>query len=130
MIFLDASYVIGLYVENEQWHEQAVKIFEDVEEKGEKIISNLVIEEIVTAIGKKVDPKASKEIYNHILNNYNVINENRQIYNTALDIFVKHGATLSLTDSVSVEIMKEKNIHEIASFDKDFDRVKGIFRVH
>lgn len=130
MIFLDASYVIGLYVENEQWHKQAVRIFDDVEEKGEKIISNLVIEEIITAIGKKVDPKASKEIYNHILSNYTIINENRQIYNSALDIFVKYGATLSLTDSVSVEIMKEKNIYEIASFDKDFDKIKGIFRIH
>lgn len=130
MIFLDASYIIGLYVEGDQWHNQAIKIFEEVEKRGEKIISNLVIEEIITAIGKKVYPKAGEEVYKHIINNFSIINENRSMYNNALKTFVRHGATLSLTDSVSVEIMKEKKIFEIASFDSDFDKVKGIARIY
>jgi predicted nucleic acid-binding protein len=37
---------------------------------------------------------------------------------------------LSLADSTAIQVMKSKKIHEIYSFDSDFDKVEGIIRIH
>ena len=44
--------------------------------------------------------------------------------------FLKYDGTLSVSDAVSVFIMKKKEIERIISFDSDFDKVQGIMRIH
>lgn len=58
-----------------------------------------------------------------------MITETKKLYPKAMQTLVKYH-NLSLTDSVSIEIMKLMNIHEITSFDDDFDHKKGILRLH
>ncbi|MDR0912302.1 MAG: PIN domain-containing protein [Methanobrevibacter sp.] len=129
MIFVDAGFVIALVSKNDQWHENALKVAPKIINK-DKIISNLVIEEIISLTGSKLGTKATKEIYHNILDNYKIFDETRALYDKAIDTFIKYNAKLSLTDSMSIEIMKEIGIHEIVSFDSDFDNKKGIVRIH
>jgi predicted nucleic acid-binding protein len=42
---------------------------------------------------------------------------------------MKHGAKLSFADAVSVRIMHDMRIRDIASFDSDFDNIEGINRI-
>lgn len=53
----------------------------------------------------------------------------RKLFDRAVEIYLKYDGTLSLTDAVSIEVMSEKGIKEIVSFDTDFDKVKGIARI-
>jgi len=62
------------------------------------------------------------------MDNFNIITETKKLYPKAMQTLVKYH-NLSFADSVSIEIMKLMNIHEIASFDEDFDN-KGILRLH
>ena len=41
-----------------------------------------------------------------------------------------NSVALSVSDAVSVFIMKKRSIDRICSFDSDFDKVEGIVRVH
>ena len=128
MIFLDASFLIALFVKNNDWHEQALKTLPNILKK-EKIISKLVIAETITHLTLNLDAKSIREIYNNLLENFTIIDEN-ELYNEAMKTFIKYDATLSFFDSMYITIMKIKKIYEIASFDEHFDNKEGIVRIH
>ena len=132
MIFIDSGFLIALFIDKDQWHNNAINLIDNIDKlaKKDKILSNLIIEEIVTMIGSLVGAKEAVETYNYIHDNYTIFNENKELYDKSIKTFLKYDATLSLTDSTHVEIMKELGIHEIISFDSDFDKVNGIVRVH
>jgi predicted nucleic acid-binding protein len=129
LILVDSSFFIGYFNKNDQWHKKALKIGGKIENQ-EKVISNLIISETITQIGNLFGGKAGKITYEHLIDNYIVFKENRDIYNKSMEIFLKYDGKLSLADSLSIVIMKELNIHEIASFDADFDNKKGIVRLY
>lgn len=132
MIFIDSGFLIALFIDKDQWHNNAINLIANIDKltKKDKILSNLIIEEIITMIGSLVGAKEAVETYNYIHDNYTIFNENKELYDKSIMTFLKYDATLSLTDSTKVEIMKELGIHEIISFDSDFDKVNGIVRVH
>ena len=129
MIFLDSSFIIGLFVENDQWHRDALKLSEYIDTKDKLVISNLILSETITAVNKKIGVKSSEIAYNYIRDNFTIITETKKLYPKAIKTLVKYH-NLSFADSVSIEIMKLMNIYEIASFDDDFDNKKGILRLH
>jgi predicted nucleic acid-binding protein len=63
------------------------------------------------------------------MDNFVIITEDKSLCDKSMKTLVKYHK-LSLTDSTIVEIMKDMNIIELISFDDDFDRVRGIIRVH
>ena len=129
MIFLDSSFIIGLFVENDQWHDDALKLSRYIDTKDELVISNLVLSETLTGINKKIGVEACKIAFNYITRNFTIITETKKLYPKAMQTLVKYH-NLSFADSVSIEIMKLMNINEIASFDDAFDGKKGILRLH
>jgi len=52
------------------------------------------------------------------------------MYDNSMFTFLHYGGTLSLADSLSLQIMIEMGINKIASFDSDFDKIKGITRIY
>jgi predicted nucleic acid-binding protein len=127
MIFLDASFLIAIFVENDQWHQDALKILPKIANK-KKFISKLVIAETITNLTHNLDTKDIKEIYNNINENFIVINE-IDYYNEAMKVFIQYDGTLSFFDSLYIKIMEKKGIYKIASFDKHFDNKNNVVRV-
>ena len=129
MIFIDSSFFTAYFNKKDHWHKKSLKVAKKIKHE-EKVISNLIISETVTNIGSLLRGKAGNIAYNHLIKNYKVIYANEKRTNLAMEIYLKYDGVLSLADSLSLQIMKENNIHKIASFDADFDKVKGILRVH
>jgi len=48
---------------------------------------------------------------------------------SAITTFLHYDGTLSFADAVSLIVMQERGTQRIASFDADFDRVRGIERL-
>lgn len=128
MYFLDTTFIVGLFVSNNQWHPQAIEIYKRIK-NHRLVISKLVIAETVTVLKNKLPTKDIREIYQNIPHLFEVIDDS-ELYDGAMIEFVKYDSQISFFDSMYVHIMREKNISEIASFDSDFDRVNGIFRLH
>jgi len=63
------------------------------------------------------------------MDNFTIITETKKLYPKAMQTLVKYH-NLSFADSVSIEIMKIMNIHEIASLTMILTRKKGILRLH
>lgn len=128
MYFLDTTFIVALFVSNDQWHQKAVEIFEKIK-LDEFIISKLVIAKTITVLKNKLNTKEIREIYRTLPKIVNVIDD-YEFFDDAMEIFVKYDSKISFFDSMYIYLMKKENITEIISFDSDFDRVNGINRIH
>ncbi len=129
MIFIDSSFLIALANDNDQWHQRAVKILKKVI-KHQNIISTIHISETITLIGSISGGKVADEIYQYIKDNYKIIDATIDLLDNSREKYLTYDGTISLADSLAIEIMEKQGIIEIASFDSDFDKIKGIVRIH
>jgi predicted nucleic acid-binding protein len=129
LIFLDSSFVIALADGDDQFHEKAVNVLPRL--GPQRIISELVLSESVSAVGARLGVKAGRTVFENLL--YDSMTKavfgNRRLYERAMAIYARYSGRLSFADSVSVRIMYDEKVREIASFDSDFDRVENLVRI-
>ena len=128
MYFLDTTFIVALFVSNDQWHSQAVDVYGRIKDK-ELAISKLVIAEVVTILKNKLETKDISEIYRNLSQIFTVFDDSLS-YDEAMDVFIKYDSTISFFDAMYVAISKKEGINEIVSFDSDFDKIDGIVRIH
>ena len=129
LIFIDSSFFIALSNQKDQWHEKAIRLLDKIETDKNCIVIDGVILETIAKVGYLGGGKKATLLYNNIKDNY-IIHTTNHLYDKAMINHLKYDGTLSLVDVLIVEKMKELRVSEIISFDKDFDKVKGIVRVH
>jgi predicted nucleic acid-binding protein len=129
LIFIDASFFIAASIKKDQWHTRVLEILPEVT-KQEKMTSIVVLSEAVTMVGSLAGGKMGARLYNYIIDNHEVKFMDKDLSTKAMNFFLKYDGVLSFADSVSLELMKQDKIDTIASFDSDFDKVKGIMRIH
>ncbi|MBN1165928.1 MAG: type II toxin-antitoxin system VapC family toxin [Methanospirillaceae archaeon] len=129
MIFVDSSFFIALVDQKDQWH-PAAKALLPVLADEPILISDLIIVESVSIIGRRSGGKIGEQLYQYLLNNCNLVYSDKEILNEGISVFLHYNGSLSVSDSISVYIMKEEQIDRIVSFDSDFDKVPGIVRIH
>lgn len=133
MIFLDANFLINLYVETSNEHGRANEIYNLIE-KEEKVISNLVIMEVITVmnIKLKLDLDLISEVYEELNIAYKILND-VNFYNKGFAIlngeFNKNKERMPLFDCVYVALMNDLCIEKIATFDDHFDNIDGIVKI-
>ena len=120
MIFLDANFIIDLFVDTEDNHKKAVKIYEKIKD-NELIISNSIIMEVMTVLNIKL--KVSKELLENI---YNMLNsgkfgivEDITLYDDTNERMISYlPRRLPFFDCLYIELMEQLGIEKIATFDK------------
>ncbi len=70
------------------------------------------------------------EAYNFIKNEFKITYETRELTEKAMNTLINYDSSLGLADALTIVVMKELEIHEIFSFDDDFDNKQGIVRIH
>lgn len=128
MIFIDASFFIAAVNKKDQWHEKAGEILPLIR-KEEKVTSGLILSESVTLVGALFGGKIGLSLYNYIIGNHEILYPDKDLSFDAMETYLKYDGTLSFADSVSLKIMKDLGIEKIVSFDSDFDKADGIFRI-
>ncbi len=126
-IFVDSSFIIALVNENDSLHESSLEYI-DLIEKNECYISNLVINEVITVIGNKIDLETAISAFDIINDIFQVINEYeiKDFNSNTMLIYEKHGTKLSFTDCSIIVDMHYHKIENLLSFDKEFKKVEGI----
>lgn len=113
--------------EKDSLHKKALEYLELLD-ANECYISNLIINEVITIIGNKIDLKTAISTYDLLNRVFDIINEYESKdfnYNTMI-IYETYNTKLSFTDSSIIEVMRKNNIINLVSFDKEFKRVKNI----
>jgi predicted nucleic acid-binding protein len=129
MIFLDSSYFIALFNEKDYFHKRAVEVNEIIKDE-DKIISSLVITEVLTVLKQKKKIKnieKIKEIYNNILDTCSLI-EDFDYYDKATEEYFNN--EIGFYDSMYIVLVRELELDGLVSFDEDFENKEGILRIH
>ncbi|MEK6909849.1 MAG: PIN domain-containing protein [Candidatus Aenigmatarchaeota archaeon] len=130
MIFLDSSFLVSVEVETDQNHEKAIKIRDEIiEGKFDKtVISDYIFDETVTVtFGKTKDLNKAVLVGSNLKKSAEMIKVDEKSFEEAWDIFKGQKDTkFSFTDCTIVSLMRKENITNIATFDEDFKKVKGI----
>jgi len=128
MILVDSSIFIALADKKDQWHNAAKELAPRL--KSENIIvSDLIIAEVLTVIGKRCGGKPAEELYHFFLDSCTIPPLDDEAREGAVRICVRFDGRLSLSDALSLWLMEQKGISCIFSFDSDFDRAGTITRV-
>lgn len=128
MIYVDASYIIALVIEKDQWHQRALELLPKLKSE-EKFITEAMIIESLNLIGSCLSGKIGYSIFKYISDNFTIYKSDTLI-EESMHYFLKYDGNLSLADCTAINSMKELGITEILSFDDDFDKVDGILRVY
>ena len=125
-IFVDSSFLIALVNENDSLHEKSLEYI-DLIEKNDCYISNLVINEVITVIGNKIDLETAISAFDLINDIFHVINEYeiKDFNSTTMLIYEKHNTKLSFTDCSIIVDMHYHKIENLLSFDKEFKKAEG-----
>lgn len=126
-IFLDSSFIISLVNENDSLHEESLKYLHLIDE-NECYISNLIINEVITVIGNKIDLKTAMSTFDLLNDIFHIIEEYelKDFNSRTMLLYEKYGAKLSFTDCSIIVNMHNHEIENLLSFDKEFKKVKDI----
>ena len=123
MIFVDTTFLIALLIKTDPLHEKALKIGGTIHEK--KVINNTVLNETLNAFTGK-GGKAGKELYQVILEMFDIIYLDEKDYENAIDIYLNFNSSINYSDCTILSTMIENKINRIVTFDSDFNKINGI----
>ncbi len=127
MILIDTNLFISYRNEDDSKHKEALEIFKKISEGnfGEYIISDYIFDEIVTVCSLRKSHDEAISLGNFLLENVNILKVTERIFEISWEIFKKN-INFSFTDCTNLGLMKEFGIKKIATFDKDFKKIKEI----
>lgn len=129
MVFLDTSFIAAYYNKKDVHHEKAKSIMEEIVSKEEEIfISNHVFDEIINVLLNRVkDIEKTKEIGNDLKESTEIIHTSEEEFESAWKKFRNQKDTnFSFTDCSIISLAKNKKLEPIATFDKEFKKLKEI----
>lgn len=130
--FLDTTVFIAAAFLKEKQHKEGKEIVNGVEEGilGKPVITDYILDELVTFVRKKMGTNASIEILDILLSSpkLTIIKVENKHFEAGIQIF-KMYERLSFTDAITVAVMRDLKIKTIYSFDSGFDGISGIMRL-
>jgi len=130
MIFLDSSFLIAYYNSTDKHKNKALDIMDNLiaDKYGTPYISDYVFDEVVTILFVRNKDKSIATTLGEILReSLEIINVNEELFGNAWTLFRNQKDTnFSFTDCTNLAIMQYKGILQIATFDEDFTKSKGI----
>ena len=131
MPFVDTVTLFAAFFEDEKHHLKAKKILRAIADGKIKraVFSDYILDELLTIVRKKKNAAVSNFVLDEIWNSeIELVKIESKHLALAFEIFKKY-PSLSFTDATTVACMFDNKIHEIYSFDRDFDSVPKIVRL-
>ena len=130
MIFLDSSVIISYKNADDINHKKAKDIFHHISKGnyGKAVISEFIFSEVTTVLALKINLDAAVEVGNVLLDAREIeIVKASDVFERAWDIFREQRNTnFSFVDTSILACVELGNIKRIATFDKDFLKIKSL----
>lgn len=135
--YLDTNILVRYYTgsnnpnsENQRKAVEAKLLLDRVEQRREKIVTNFAaIFETVFVLERSY--KVRRSIVAQMLMDFislpNVGLANKRLLARAFGIYVRY--SISITDAYIAADMEARNVHQVYSWDTDFDKIPGIVRI-
>ncbi|MBI4597748.1 MAG: PIN domain-containing protein [Candidatus Omnitrophica bacterium] len=126
MIYLDTGAFIARYVQRDQYHRQALKVWERLAKGGQRCAtSNFVLNEAFTLLARRAGYHFAAQRARAILSSQilTIWRPGEEEEHAAIDVLEKYAdQQVSFTDCVSFVLMREHSVEEVFSFDSHFER--------
>jgi predicted nucleic acid-binding protein len=120
-IFLDTSFVVAVINSDDQFHQPALDLEQDLKTYAAIWITDAVLIEIGNAFSKSNKDQVSDFIrYCYESPRIHVVNSDEELLRQALDLFKFTDKGWSLTDCISFVVMKREDINIAYSSDHHF----------
>lgn len=127
MIFLDSSYLIALFIKSDKNNQRAKELKPYLSEK--RVINEIVLTETLNTFSKRFNVNTNNVF--KLLNKTNeIVFLEKEDYLDAMDLCDYYNNAINFSDCIILSTMQKLRINKIASFDKDFDKINTINRIH
>ena len=130
--FIDTTVLISAAFPRERHHEEGRAVVMAIEDGvvGRPVFTDYILDELVTFIRRRKGPEESNEALDVMLYSPSLsfVKVEDRHFEAGLQLFRTY-ERLSLTDAVSVAVMRDRGIGFIFSFDSGFDGIPGITRI-
>ncbi len=123
MIFVDTTFLIALLIKSDPLHEKALEVSKSIHDR--KVINNTVLNETLNAFTGK-GGKVGKELYKLINEMFDIKYLNSNDYEEAIDIYLDFDSSINYSDCTILTSMFKNGINKIATFDSDFEKIRGL----
>jgi predicted nucleic acid-binding protein len=129
-LFMDSSFIIALVRQGDEQHKRALELRENNRNKRTFVISDHVLGEVVTFLGKRDNKEIAYKVGIALLesSDVKVLYPDESELELSLEALKKLDG-LSLCDALTAVLMNRHKINKVLSFDSDFDRFKNIERI-
>lgn len=126
IVFIDSFYLIALLVEHDQWHEAAVQAQKSLGDPVQFVTIYEVLVEFLASVsreGPHVRHAAVETAYAIMASdNVSVIAPSPELCTSGLNLYAQRlDKRYSLTDCISMVVMRELGITEVLTHDRDFE---------
>lgn len=124
-VFLDASYLLAVYMETDVHHKRAVELSKAIDENeyGLAVTSADVFDEVLSVTLRKFGKESSKTVGRQIKGTICIIHADIHTFEVAYRIFDSSNEPFSFTDCTTQAIMRMGQIRRIATFDRLFEKL-------
>lgn len=130
--FIDTTVLISAAFPRERHHKEGRAVVTAIEDGvvGRPVFTDYILDELVTFIRMKKGPEESNEALDIMLYSPSLsfVKVEDRHFEAGLQLFRTY-ERLSLTDAVSMAVMRDLGIGFIFSFDSGFDGIPGITRI-
>ena len=127
VVFIDANIFCAIINEDDIHHKKARNILESLtKEKQHLVTTDYIFDESVNVIQRRLGKKAAIILGTYILNGEAFIIQIDKIKcKEAWELFQKENS-FSFTDCTNIVCLERLGMKRIATFDKEFKKIKGI----
>lgn len=129
MIFLDTSYINGLILNKDTYATLSWSI-KPFLEKETKVTNITILLEILNSVDKYNFLGTLEDLKNQLLGLNIFVFLTGKDYKEAFDLFKFYNRSINFSDCTILQTMQNYGITRIASFDSDFDKIRGIERIY
>ena len=128
-LMLDSSFLIGLFIQNDQWHPKSM-LMGNIIDNNETHITGAVLNETLNAL-TETDGKKLYMIFEKLIKTNKIsIVKNIDTYTEIADICLNYDSSIGYADCSILYFMEKNNITHILSFDEHFDKASNVVRIH
>jgi len=128
LILIDANIFLAFENKDDIFHKNAITLFQTIEteEFGKYFTTDYIFNEVIGVINRKYGKERAVLFGSHILETVYIHIIDEHLLEEAWKVFSTTTLRLSLVDCTNLVALKLANTKYIATFDKEFLKVKGI----
>ena len=125
-IFIDSLHLIALLMKDDQWHGICLQTLESIGDSASFVTTYEVLTETLAGVSRgrpEVRLAAVQMVYNIMSDpNITLIPQTLELFTRGLQLYASRpDKRYSLTDCISMTVMREQNITEALTHDRDFE---------